>query len=244
MVPNRTTVFSGLSTTGDLETPTEPNNIIRDVKYLKYGNTLLDFLANPARGTSSTLDEDEEDIFETPFRNTVSIELDENNNVEIDLDKILSGQQDFTELLGEAGLLETIDVEILYNEDFSPETFHTKTWQQLGARRRDYHTKDPVELPEKFTDGGLRRTDVMDDDIMMSGDDFRELIHTHDDRWEHPIAKHFMAINPLTWEDTLGKHFNISREFTHGGYRYRNETDKYCPTSSNRRILPHLEDPY
>jgi len=224
----------------------------RDVKYLKYGNALLDFLGHQKKGFAAIIGdddslEDKENFLDVPFRNYVSIELDENNNVEIDLDAILSGRDNLTNVLGKAGLLETLDLEMLYNDEFKPETFHTKTWQQLNAVRRDYHTKDPVELPDKLTDdNGLRRTDVIDDDIMMTGDDFRDLIHTQEELggFDHPLAEHFMAIHPLTWEETLGKHFNISREYTHGGYRYRNETDKYCPTSSNRRVLSHLEDPY
>ena len=152
--------------------------------------------------------------------------------VDIDVDKIVKDEADYYKKLEAAGLLETVDLEMFYS-NFSKDCFHQFSWHQMGARRYNYHTKTPIELPDKFTIDEINRIEVQKSNEM-TDEDFRGIITATTVDGESAMKQHYTSMEPKLWEVEARDNADLPKTDIDKVFHYRLESDKYDPDGSGR----------
>jgi len=156
------------------------------------------------------------------------------NLADVNVDQVAKDETGYYEELKRAGLLETIDLEMHYNLDmFNPDTYHHYSWQQLGARRLDYHSKTPVELPDKMTldVAASRMAETAPNE--MDEKDFQQIHQERDADTDQRMMSYeewWKSDEPRLWEEDARRRWGLAED-AQDFYYYRTD-DRDDPDGS------------
>ena len=154
--------------------------------------------------------------------------------IDIDVDKVVKEETDYYKQLESAGLLETVDLEMFYS-NFSKDCFHQFSWHQMGARRFNYHTKTPVELPDKFTIDEINRIELQKANEM-TDEDFRDIVTATTVDGESAMKEYYTTMEPKLWEQEARDNAGLPNTDIDKVFHYRLESDKYDPDGAGRAL--------